>query len=104
MGETEEACRAPTLQGAQQQACGHAWWEEGPKGQHGKQARSETAGAHQQGGPASSQVRVPDPAAQEGMATMAGRPKDQPYFVARGVGTGRKRMTKHLGEAGPWVV
>lgn len=35
------------------------------------------------------------------MATMAGRPRDQPYFVARGVGTGRKRKTKPPRRSGP---
>lgn len=68
-GETEEAGRAPGYT-----AIGMPGWKKGPQGQHGQQARSDTAGAHQQGGPASSQVRVPAPVAQVGIATTAGNP------------------------------
>lgn len=59
-------------------ATGMLGWEEEPQGQHGQQTRSNTAGAHKQGGPASSQVRVPAPDAQAGTVTTAGKPRDQP--------------------------
>lgn len=92
------------VQGSHAPGCSATNMRARPDGRKGQRDSMGSRREATQLGPISRVGQPPPRGGSHGMATMAGRPRDQPYFVARGVGTGRKRMTKPLGEAGPWVV